>query len=94
MPDHRGHECLKPLKDCTTPELCGQMEKCMPHLGQRHEEERTATDVLGDLIDALSDNLPQEVCNVQEVIDLVREGCTIVGGNHLPYLEGWWLRGA
>jgi hypothetical protein len=46
---------------------------------------------VGDLIDALSDELAHEVCFAPEVRDRVAHVIGFLGDNYQSYLTSWWL---
>ena len=69
------------------------IDEPLPEAGRAPEPpERTEASVLGDLLDALSDDLQREVSHTSGVRLLCREAATILGGPYEGYLDEWWMQ--
>jgi hypothetical protein len=67
---------------------------CPQWTGETLEEALAATGlgILGDLVDALNDELSYEISMQPEIQAVVRRACELLGGSYAPYLDAWWLK--
>lgn len=56
---------------------------------QLRDENDLLRNVLGDLIDALSDEVRYEVSQSPHVIDHIERGCRLLGSAYEGYIGGW-----